>query len=169
MQSLEYIVSGTFVGAVIIIVGLELVSLLVRRAAKAAGASSVTIRDLGTYARILEIVLIAVSIAQISGESSLFTTLTLSGIGALALSLALQTTLSNVISGILLLSDGVIHLGDEVEYGGVKGKIVRIALRNTWIKEDDGSIAVVSNTSLSNGPLVNRSGVGRLKKKYAIE
>jgi small conductance mechanosensitive channel len=169
MQSLVYIVSGTFFAAVIIIAGVEFVSFLARRAAKAAGAGRVAIRDLGAFARILEIVLIAVSIAQISGESSLFTTLTLSGIGALALSLALQTTLANFISGILLLSDGVIHLGDVVEYNGVKGTVVRIALRNTWIKQDDGSIAVVSNTSLSNGPLVNRSGVDRLKKKYAIE
>ena len=63
----------------------------------------------------------------------------------------------------------MIHLGDVVEYSGVKGTVVRIALRNTWIKADDGSIAVVSNTSLSNGPLVNRSGVDRLKRKYAIE
>ena len=66
MQSLEYIVSGTFVAAVIIIVGVEFVSFLARRAAKAAGAGRVTIRDLGAFARILEVVLIAVSIAQIS-------------------------------------------------------------------------------------------------------
>ena len=118
MQSIEFIVTGTLIAAVVIIVGIEFIAFLAKRAAKAAGAGKVTIRDLGAFARILEIVLIAVSITQISGESSLFTTLTLSGIGALALSLALQTTLSNVISGILLLSDGAIHLGSWYPYLG---------------------------------------------------
>ncbi|MDA4112859.1 MAG: mechanosensitive ion channel family protein [Thaumarchaeota archaeon] len=86
-----------------------------------------------------------------------------------ALSLALQTTLANIISGILKLSDGAIHAGDVIEYGGAKGRVVRIALRNTWIKTESGSIAVVSNTSLSNGSLINHSAVRRLSKKYAIE
>ncbi len=169
MPTLEYVAAATFIAAVVIIGGVEIISFVIKRAAKAAGAGSVTLRDLGAFARISEVLLIAVSIAQISGVSSIFTTLTLSGIGALALSLALQTSLSNIISGILLLSDGVIHLGDVIEYSGAKGKIVRIALRNTWIMAEDGSIAVVSNTSLSNGPLLNRTGAERLKKKYAIQ
>ncbi|MGA2665859.1 MAG: mechanosensitive ion channel domain-containing protein [Nitrososphaerales archaeon] len=169
MQSIEYVVTESLVTAVLVVASVELVSFIVRRAARAAGAWKVSIRDLGTFARIVELVLIAFAVAQITGLTSVFTTLTISGIAAVAFSLALQTTLSNVISGILLLSDGVIHLGDSIEYGGVKGKVVRIALRNTWIELDDGSISVVSNTSLSNGPLVNRSAADRLKRKYALD
>lgn len=169
MESLEYIVLASFVVAVFIIIGVEFVSLIVRRAAKIAGAGRVLVRDLGAFARILEFVLIVIAIVQISGQSTLFTTLAISGIGALAFSLALQTTLSNIISGILLLSDGIIHVGDTVEFGSVKGRVVRIALRNTWIKAESGSIAVVSNTTLSNGPLINHSAVNRLSRKYKIE
>jgi small-conductance mechanosensitive channel len=72
------------------------------------------------------------------------------------------------VSGILLFHDGVIHLDDTVEYGSVKGKVVRLALRNTWIKMDSGTIAVISNTVLSGGPLMNHSATARLSKKYAI-
>jgi small conductance mechanosensitive channel len=168
MESLEYIVLASFVVAVFIVIGVEFVSFIIRRAAKISGVGRGVIRDLGAFARILEFILIVVAIVQISGQNSLFTTLTISGIGVLALSLALQTTLSNIISGILLLSDGAIHMGDVIEYGGVKGRVVRIALRNTWIKTESGSIAVVSNTSLSNGPLINHTAVDRLSKKYAI-
>ncbi|MGA2199719.1 MAG: mechanosensitive ion channel domain-containing protein [Nitrososphaerales archaeon] len=169
MPTLEYVVVGTLLVSVLIIAGIEFVTFFVKRAAKLAGAGRVLIRDLGAFARIIEVVLIAFTITRLSGLSSDFTTLTLSGIGALALSLALQTTLSNIISGILLLSDGVIHLGDVIEYSSVKGTVVRIALRNIWLKTDSGSIAVVSNTSLSNGPLVNHTAIERLKKKYAID
>jgi small-conductance mechanosensitive channel len=169
MQSYEYIVVGTIFASVVIIAVMEALSFGVKRAARAAGAGSVVIRDVGVYARIIEIVLIAFVITRLSGLSSDITTVTVSGIGALAVSLALQSTLSNIISGILLLSDGIIHIGDTVEYSGLKGKVVRLALRNTWIESDSGAIAVVSNTSLSNGPLINHSAVERLKKKYAID
>jgi len=165
---LEYVITGIVFTSVAIVVVLESISIIVRRAARAAGAGSVVVRDLGAFARIVEVGLVAFTIARFTGLSSDLTTLTVSGIGALALSLALQATLSNIISGIFLLSDGIVHLGDVVEYSGVKGKVVRIALRNTWIETEKGTIAVVSNSSLSNGPLINHSGVERLKKKYAI-
>ena len=169
MQSIEYIVVESIVSTVLIVAVFEFIGVVIKRAARVAGAGRVLTRDLGASARIIEVFLIAFSIAQISGLSSSFTTLTVSGIGALAVSLALQTTLANIISGILLMFDGVIHLGDIVEYSGVKGRVVRIALRNTWIEAESGSIAVVSNTSLSNGPLTNYSSANRLKKKYAFE
>jgi small conductance mechanosensitive channel len=169
MYSIEYVAVGTLVISIVIIVIVEVLSFVIKRAARAAGAGPVVIRDLGAFARISEVLLIALAITRLTGLSSDITTLTLSGIGALAASLALQTTLSNIISGILLLSDGVIHVGDVVEYSGVKGKVVRIALRNTWILAENGSIAVVSNTTISNGPLINHSGADRLRKKYAIE
>ena len=108
-------------------------------------------------------------ILSLTGLASEFTEITISGIGALAVSLALQNTLSNIISGILLFHDGVIHLNDTVEFGSVKGKVVRLALRNTWIKMDSGKIAVISNSQLSGGPLINHSATERLSKKYAIE
>jgi small-conductance mechanosensitive channel len=108
-------------------------------------------------------------ILSLTGLASEFTEITISGIGALSVSLALQNTLSNIISGILLFYDGVIHLNDTVEFGSVKGKVVRLALRNTWIKMDSGQIAVISNSQLAGGPLINHSAAERLSKKYAIQ
>lgn len=53
-------------------------------------------------------------VAGVTGISSQFTTLTLSGIGGLAATLALQNTLSNIIAGVLMLQDGVLRLGDDI-------------------------------------------------------
>ena len=169
MVSILGLAVGVVVGTAVTILVEEVISFLIRRAAKVAGASSTVIRDIGAAMRVIAILVIIAGILSLTGLASEFTALTLSGIGALAVSLALQNTLSNIISGIFLFSDGVIHLNDIVEYSSVRGKVVRIALRNTWIKMDSGEIAVISNSLLSGGPLINHSATARLSKKYAIE
>lgn len=92
----------------------------------------------------------------------------LSGIVGLAISLALQNTLTNIISGILILSDGVLRLHDSVEYSGVRGRVVKIGLRATWVKTDSGDIAIISNNYLANGPLVNFTARERLERKLRL-
>lgn len=169
MVSILGLVVGVVLGTAVTILIEEVISFLIRRAAKVAGASSTVIRDVGAAMRVIAILVVIAGILSFTGLASEFTALTLSGIGALAVSLALQNTLSNIISGIFLFSDGLIHLNDTVEYSNVKGKVVRIALRNTWIKMDSGEIAVISNSLLSGGPLINHSATARLSKKYAIE
>jgi small conductance mechanosensitive channel len=163
------LISGSVVLVVVTLVSVELLSLIIRRAAKIAGAGSTVLRDLREGFRIIALVIIISGILSLTGLASEFTALTLTGVAGVALSLALQNTLSNVISGVLLITDGVIRLGDHIEYSSVKGQVVRVALRNSWIKMEDGSIAVVSNSSLSGGPLINRSATERLKKKYAVQ
>jgi small-conductance mechanosensitive channel len=162
------LVFGSVVIAAITFASVEFLSLLIRRGAKLAGVGPTVLRDIREGMRIIALVIIVSGIVSLTGLASEFTALTISGIGGLALSLALQTTLTNFISGILLIRDGVIRLGDSIEYSGVKGTVVRVALRNAWIVQEDGSIAVVSNASLSSGPLINHSATERLKKKYAV-
>ncbi|HYB83845.1 MAG TPA: mechanosensitive ion channel domain-containing protein, partial [archaeon] len=84
---------------------------------------------------------------------------------AIALSLALQATLTNVISGILLLVDGSVRVGDSVQYGVVKGEVVKLGLRNTWIRSDEGNLVVIGNSQLASGPLINYTPSQRLLKK----
>ncbi|MDA4112858.1 MAG: hypothetical protein OK474_02310 [Thaumarchaeota archaeon] len=50
--------------AVLIMVGVESVSYIFRRAAKIAGVGRVLVRDLGAFARILEFILIVVAIVR---------------------------------------------------------------------------------------------------------
>ena len=112
--------------------------------------------------------LVAVWLVSVTGIGSMFSFLTLSGIAGLAVSLTLQNTLTNIISGILILSDGVLRLHDSVEYSGVKGRVVKIGLRATWVKTDSGDIAIISNNYLANGPLVNFTARERLERKLRL-
>ncbi len=136
-------------------------SRLVRRAGGHAGLA----RSIREGFTLIWITLAVVGILSLAGVASEFSFLTISGIVGLIVSLALQNTLSNIISGVLLLSDGVLRLDDSVEYSGVKGVVVKIGLRATWVKTDKGDIAVISNNYLVNGPLVNHTATLRLERK----
>jgi small-conductance mechanosensitive channel len=63
-----------------------------------------------------------------------------------------------------MFHDNVLRLGDEIEYSAIKGKVVKIGFRSTWVQAEDDAIVVISNTSLSNGPLTNRTAKTRLAK-----
>jgi len=146
----------------------ELLIRLITRGAKRAGASADLIRNVREGLSILWVVFVAAWLIIVTGLGSIFSFLTLSGIAGLAISLALQNTLSNIISGILILSDGVLRLHDSVEYSGVKGRVVKIGLRATWVKTDSGDIAIISNNYLANGPLVNFTASERLERKLRL-
>jgi small conductance mechanosensitive channel len=142
---------------------------VLRRLARRAGALPSTDRAIRDWVRVIWVVIAAAGILAVTGLANQFSVLTASGIVGLVISLALQTTLSNMISGALLLYDRAIQVGDVIEYAGTRGMIVRIALRNTWILNADGHVAVVGNTALTGGPLINHTGSRRMLDRYGLD
>lgn len=133
-----------------------------------AGVSKAVANSVRQWIGVLVIAGGVATVAYLTGISSEFTTLTITGIAGLTVSLALQTTISNVISGVLLLSDGIIRLGDDIQYGGpggVRGEVVKLSLRTTWIRTPAGVITIIGNSNLSAGPILNYSANARLGKK----
>src|SRR2546425_4507334 len=94
--------------------------------------------------------------------------LTISGLVTLAVSLALQTTFSNMIAGILLFQDNTLRIGDDILYGSIRGRVIRVWLRTTWVQTNEGTIAIISNNTLSAGPWINFTATERLTKKLGI-
>ena len=145
----------------------SLATRFVRSIVRRAGASKSVVTSVTQWMGVLMILAGAASVTTVAGLSSYLTALTLSGIAGLAVSLALQNTISNVISGVLMQHDGVIHLGDDVQYGsgGVRGEVVKLSLRSTWLKTKDGVVVVIGNSNLSGGPILNYSSLERVRKK----
>lgn len=141
---------------------------LVTAIALKAGAPKRVVHTARQWLGVLVIVGVVAGVAYLTGLSTDITTLTISGIAGLAVSLALQNTLSNVIAGVLLLNDGIIRLGDDIQYGGpggVRGEVVKLSLRTTWLRTKDEVITVIGNSNLSAGPILNYSATARLEKK----
>ena len=154
------------VGAVALIGGLA--TRLVRGALLRAGGSRQVAASVTEWMRVLTLIAAVGVLSTVAGLSSYLTALTISGIAGLTVSLALQNTISNVISGVLLQRDGIIRLGDDIQYGGpggVRGEVVRLSLRTTWIRTPEGIIAVIGNSNLSAGPILNHSAGARLERK----
>lgn len=107
--------------------------------------------------RILGILVAVWGVLAYTGLLSGLTILTISGVVGLVVSLALQSTLSNMLSGFFLLGDHAVAPGDMITIGAVHGKVVRMALRNTWVETSQGDVAIVSNSVLAAGPLTNHS------------
>lgn len=78
------------------------------------------------------------------------------GIGGIAIAFALQSSLSNVFSGISIILDKSINVGDLVNLdGGASGKIVKIGLRATQVQTYDNEIIIVPNSKLADGYIHN--------------
>ncbi|HYA55455.1 MAG TPA: mechanosensitive ion channel domain-containing protein [Nitrososphaerales archaeon] len=154
---------------IIVVVGSLLTRFIVRIAHRA-GASKQTDSSIRDLMGVIVLLAALGVVSTVSGLSSYFTALTITGVAGLAASLALQTTLSNIISGILMLRDGIVHVGDDIQYGGpggLRGEVIRLSLRTTWLRTSDGHIAVIGNSNLSSGPILNHSATARLEKKVS--
>ncbi len=79
------------------------------------------------------------------------------GIGGLALSLAAQDTIANMISGIIILIDAPFRVGDRIEIQGLDtwGDVVDIGLRTTRIRTLDNRMVIVPNSNISKNQVVN--------------
>jgi small-conductance mechanosensitive channel len=159
--ALVILVGGAVIIAAVSIALFEAIGRLVATPALRAGAGHHTVHRVRSTMRVMGILVAAWGVLAYTGLLSQLTVLTVSGIAGLIVSLALQSTLSNMISGFFLLGDHIVSPGDWITVGGVKGKVIRVALRNTWIETISGDVAVMSNTVLANGPLINHSLANR--------
>ena len=133
--------------------------------ARRAGASRTLVKSIGDGIRVGWIVIGVAGVLIITGIASQFQALTVTGLAGLTISLALQTTLSNIIAGVLLFSDRTLRLHDEIAYSGIRGTVVRVGLRSTLIRTQEGNIAIISNSTLLGGPFINYSAEERLVGK----
>ena len=81
-----------------------------------------------------------------------------SGIIAIVLGLALQSTLADVFSGIAVDLERPYKAGDLIWVeGGIEGQVTRVTWRSTHIATGQNNIAIVPNSVIAKARLVNRS------------
>jgi small-conductance mechanosensitive channel len=84
--------------------------------------------------------------------------LTLLGAGSLAIGLAAQDTISNMISGFVIMIDRPFHIGDRIRIpSGEEGDVYEIGMRSTTILDFDNNLIVVPNNDLIRTKIVNYS------------
>jgi len=71
------------------------------------------------------------------------------------LGFGLQNIANNFVSGIILLTERPIRVGDRVEVGGTNGDVVRIGARSTWVRTNDNVVIIIPNSEFINNRVTN--------------
>jgi len=71
------------------------------------------------------------------------------GVGGIAVALAAQKTLENVIGGVSLIVDQVVKVGDTLKVGEVVGQVDEVGLRSTRIRTLDRTIVSIPNGQMA--------------------
>ncbi|HCP18270.1 MAG TPA: small-conductance mechanosensitive channel [Alphaproteobacteria bacterium] len=158
-QLLEY--GGSLLsGLVIILLGFWVsgrISGLIRRRLSAIKSFDATLTPV--IASIIRYIILLVAFVAGLGSFGIETTSIIAVIGAagLAIGLALQGTLSNVASGVMLLFLRPFKVGDWMETGTVSGTVDEIGIFSTVINTFDNIYISVPNSSIWGSIIINHS------------
>ncbi|MEE3719928.1 mechanosensitive ion channel domain-containing protein [Tumidithrix elongata RA019] len=97
-----------------------------------------------------------VIVLQINGLNIAPLVVTLGGLG-IGVGFGFQEITKNLISGLTLLIEGKLQVGDYIEFDNLSGHIKEIALRSTIIRTFDGGDVVVPNSNLTSNRVLNWS------------
>ncbi|MCL1089777.1 mechanosensitive ion channel [Shewanella profunda] len=81
------------------------------------------------------------------------------GAAGLAIGLALQGSLSNFASGVLMVLFRPCRVGDYIEAAGIAGTVDEITIFSTKLRTPDNKVIVAPNSSIMNGTITNYSAL----------
>lgn len=120
------------------------------------------LKPFATIVKILVTTIIALFWARQAGYD-MSTILAGLGVGSLAVALAAQKTLENLIGAITLYTARPVSAGDFCRFGDVTGVVEEIGLRSTIIRTLDRSMVVIPNSVFSSVEIENYSERDRIR------
>jgi small conductance mechanosensitive channel len=159
--------SGTAVGLakniiialIIFYVGRIAISLVVRGLRKVMRKQNVD-KTLETFVcNLVRIVLLVVVIIAAIGQLGIQTTsfIAIFGAAGLAVGLALQGSLSNFASGVLIVLFRPYKVGDFIEGAGISGSVEQVQILTTVLKTGDNKQVIVPNSQIMGSIITNYS------------
>ena len=142
----------------VLIIGLLLAGIISRWVERAMTRSSRFEPTVANFlSSVVKYALWALVLVTVLAQFGVETTSILAALGgmALAVGLALQGTLSNVASGVMILVQKPFKVGEAISAGAVTGTVQQIGLFTTELKQFDGLFVMVPNSELWNQAIVN--------------
>lgn len=111
------------------------------------------------FRKSIKIFIVIVAVLFTSQNLGLNITSLLAGlsIGGLALGLAAQDTVANVLGAIAIFVDKPFRVGDRIQLENVDGTVESIGLRSTRVRNLDGHLVTIPNKTVGNATIVNIS------------
>jgi small-conductance mechanosensitive channel len=107
------------------------------------------------------VVVLGVYVALVTSGINLSSLAVVAGALGLGLGFGLQGIVANFVSGLVLLAERPLSVGDRIEVQGVAGRVVKINLRATTVVTNDNISIIVPNSDLTSHPVTNWSHAGR--------
>jgi small conductance mechanosensitive channel len=150
---------GTFLAYIIgAIVVARIVRMVLGRVMSRAHVTSHLLRDFVISASGRVIVAVGLLLALSALEVNLAPLPAVIGAAGFVVAFALQGTLSNFASGLLIMVFKPFDVGDEVEVGGgIKGWVTHVTVFSTYIRADEGPVKIVPNDTIWKNVILNQT------------
>lgn len=93
----------------------------------------------------------------------------IAGAVGIGIGFGLQNIANNIISGLIILFERPIQVGDRVEVGNIAGDVVRINARSTTILTNDNIAIIVPNANFITATVINWSHLGDRRVRFRIK
>ncbi|MEY3457367.1 MAG: Small-conductance mechanosensitive channel [Planctomycetota bacterium] len=134
----------------------RMIGRMIDRAARKARMDETVVRFVGSLSSIIMLLVVVIASLSCLGvdTTSLSAVLVASGF---AIGMALQGSLGNVASGVLLVFFRPFRVGDTIEVAGSMGKVVEIQIFNTILVSPDNVRIILPNSTITGGTIRNLS------------
>lgn len=133
----------------------SIVARLVRRgASKIKNVSKLLVDFLGKFVKQIMLVL-GLLVALSALEVNIGPLLAAVGAAGFVVGFALQDTLSNFASGLLILAYRPFDVGDAIEASGVSGSVDSVSLFSTHVRTFDNKVMIIPNNDIWGGTITN--------------
>ena len=92
----------------------------------------------------------------------------LAGALSVGIGFGLQNVVNNFVSGLILIIERPISVGDVIEWGGLSGTVTRIGIRSSTVRTGQGAEILVPNGDLVSKEVVNWTRSDR-QRRYDID
>lgn len=123
-----------------------------------------------TIIKVIAVTIIALFWADSAGYD-MSTVLAGLGVGSLAIALAAQKTMENIIGAVTLYTARPVKAGDFCRFGSITGTVEEIGLRSTTIRTLNRSLVVIPNAVFSSTEIENFSARDRIRyfRRYRVQ
>ncbi len=168
--------AGTFLTAtvlpivIILVVGILLIQAAVKLLNKALAKTRLERAAFSLIITVVKVVLYGLLCLILASHLGIDVTgiVALASVLTLAVSLAVQTMLTNVISGFTLLYTRPFHAGDYVEVGGQSGTVKSIGLTYTELATPDNKNVFIPNSAVTSAQIVNYTVLGTRRVEITV-
>ncbi|ANW97385.1 mechanosensitive ion channel protein MscS [Wenyingzhuangia fucanilytica] len=165
----SFLIKGLEIGQIVlwIYVFLEIVSVIIEVFVSYTSRTESKLDDqlAPILSRLLKVLVVLLGVLKMLTVFGVNTTTVIAGasIGGLAVALASQDTVKNLIGTFMIFLDKPFQIGDWIEGGGVEGTVEEVGFRSTRIRAVDTSVYSIPNSKLSE-IVINNKGLRQYRR-----